>query len=205
MASSEQSKYSARISDDALKSLITEARTHKFFTDTPVPETLLRELYDIAKFAPTASNTCPMRLVFVTSEEEKARLNATVMPGNVEKVASAPVVAIIAYDLEYYESLRTLAPHMDYPSKHASNSESEREIHALRNSSLQAAFLIIAARALGLDCGPMSGFRALELDKAFFEGTSLRSNFIMCLGYGSGERMKERGARLSFDECCRIV
>ena len=205
MATQSQSQNKNPISDDVIKRLITEARTHKFFKDKPVPENMLRELYEIAKFAPTASNTCPMRLVFVTSEEEKAKLSATLMPGNVEKVATAPVVVIIAYDLEFYESLKTLSPHMDYPSKHASSSESDRTVFALRNSSLQAGFLILAARALGLDCGPMSGYRNAELDSAFFDGTSLRSNFIMCLGFGSGERMNERGARLAFDECCKIV
>lgn len=205
MTSQNHSTENAAIDSSVIKHLFTHARTHKFFTDIPVPEAKIKELYEIAKYAPTASNTCPMRLVFVTSEKEKAKLSATLMPGNVDKVASAPVVAIIAYDLEYYEALRTLAPHMEYPSKHASNSETERQTFGLRNSSLQAAFLIMAARALGLDCGPMSGFKIGELDKAFFGGTSLRTNFIMALGYGSGQQMKDRGARLSFDECCKIV
>ena len=127
------------------------------------------------------------------------------MPGNLDKVASAPVVAIVAYDMEFYEALKTLSPHMPYPSKHASSSEAELEENALRNSSIQAGFLILAARSLGLDCGPMSGYRKADLDEAFFKSTSLRSNFIMCLGYGSGENMKPRGARLTFDECCKIV
>ena len=127
------------------------------------------------------------------------------MPGNVEKVASAPIVAIIAYDMKFYEALKTLSPHMPYPSKHASSGEAELEEIALRNSSIQAGFVILAARALGLDCGPMSGFRKAELDEIFFEGTSLRTNFILSLGYGSGEKMKDRGARLSFDECCIVV
>ncbi len=193
------------VPEAGIKHLFTQARTHKFYSDKPVPETLLRELYDIAKFAPTASNTCPMRLTFVVSDEEKEKLSAALMPGNVDKAASAPVVAIIAYDMKFYEALKTLAPHMEYPSRHATMSETKLEEEALRNSSIQAGFLILAARSLGLDCGPMSGFRKPELDKSFFEGTSLRSNFIMCLGFGSNEGMKDRGARLSFDECCSIV
>lgn len=200
-----KSRNDLQIDQTAIETLFTEARTHKFFSDKPVPESLLRELYDIAKFAPTASNTCPMRLVFVQSDAEKEKLTSSVMPGNVDKVASAPVVVIVAYDMHFYEALRTLSPHMPYPSKHASSSEAAREEVALRNSSIQAGFLILAARALGLDCGPMSGFRNAELDRLFFEGTSLRSNFIMCLGHGSGANMKPRGARLAFDACCKIV
>ena len=199
------SQNEAPVSKAAIEHLFTQARTHKFFSDKPVPETLLRDLYEIARLAPTASNTCPMRLVFVVSDEEKAKLSATLMPGNVDKVASAPVVAIIAYDMKFYEALKTLAPHIEYPSKHASMGEAQLEEFALRNSSIQAGYLILAARALGLDCGPMSGFRKPELDKAFFDGTSLRTNFIMSLGYGSGEQMKDRGARLSFDECCKVI
>jgi len=195
----------SQVDEAAIRTLFTEARTHKFFSDKPVPESLLHELYEIAKYAPTASNTCPMRLVFVVSDEEKARLSGLVMPGNVEKVASAPVIAIVAYDMKFYEALKTLSPHMPYPSKHASSSEAELEEIALRNSSLQAGFLILAARALGLDCGPMSGIRKADMDKAYFEGTSLRTNFILCLGYGSGENMKDRGARLEFNECCKVV
>lgn len=195
----------SQISDNATKILFTEARTHKHFIDKPIPDDLLRALYDTAKFAPTASNTCPMRLVFVKSETQKAKLSSCVMPGNLDKVASAPVIAIVAYDMEFYEALPTLSPHMPYPSKHATSSEAERTEIALRNSSIQSGFLILAARALGLDCGPMSGYRMKALDDAFFKGTTLRSNFIMCLGYGSGENMKPRGARLSFDACCQIV
>ena len=199
------SRTDAPVNEAAIRTLFTEARTHRFFSDEPVPVALLHELYEIAKFAPTASNTCPMRLVFAVSDEEKAKLIASVMPGNVEKISSAPVVAIVAYDMEFYEALRTLSPHMPYPSKHASSSEAELEEVALRNSSIQAGFLIMAARALGLDCGPMSGFRKPEVDKVFFDGTTLRTNFILSLGYGSGEKMKDRGARLTFDECCKIV
>ena len=200
-----QSRSEPPVDQAAIRHLFTEARTHKFFSDKPVPEPLLRDLYDIAKYAPTASNTCPMRLVFVVSDEEKARLSALVMPGNVEKVASAPVIAIVAYDVKFYEALTKLSPHMPSPSKHASSSEAELEEIALRNSSIQAGFLILAARSLGLDCGPMSGIRKTEMDRVFFEGTSLRTNFILCLGYGSGEKMNDRAARLTFDESCKVV
>lgn len=194
-----------RIDDPTRALLFTQARTHKFFSDKPVPESLLHEIYETAKYAPTASNTCPMRLVFVQSAVEKEKLASLVMPGNVDKVASAPVVVIVAYDMAFYEALKTLSPHMPYPSKHASSSEAELEEIALSNSSIQAGFLILAARSLGLDCGPMSGYRKAELDQAFFKGSTLRSNFIMCLGYGSGENMKPRGARLTFDACCKVL
>ena len=139
--------------------LFTEARSFKFFSDKPVGEDQLRALYDVAKFAPSASNSCPMRITFVTSPEGKEKVLQASMPGNVEKIKSAPVTAIIAYDMTVFENYPRLAPHMENPPKEASLPEAAVEKLALRNSSLQAGFLMTVARSMGLDCGPMSGFK----------------------------------------------
>lgn len=189
----------------SLESILTEARSFKFFNETPVSEADLRKLYDLAKMAPSASNSCPMRLTFVTSAEGKAKVLEASMPGNVEKIKSAPVTVIVAYDMTYFDNYPTLAPHMEVPAKEASLPADKLEKLALRNSSLQAGFLMVAARSMGLDCGPMSGFKNDVIDQLFYEGTSWRSNFLLNLGYGDGEKLHPRAARLGFDEACQIV
>ena len=138
-----------------------------------------------------------MRITFVTSEEGKAKVLEASMPGNVDKIKSAPVTAIIAYDMAYFDHYPTLAPHMEMPSKEASLPEAKLEMLALRNSSLQAGFLMVAARSMGLDCGPMSGFKNDVIDNLFYEGTTWRSNFLLNLGYGDGDKLHPRAARLS--------
>lgn len=191
--------------DMTLERLFTEARSYKFFSDRRVTEDQLRTLYDVAKFAPSASNSCPMRITFVTSSEGKEKVLQASMPGNVEKIKSAPVTAIIAYDMAFFENYPRLAPHMESPPKEASLPEAAVEKLALRNSSLQAGFLMTVARGMGLDCGPMSGFKNAVIDELFYAGTTWRSNFLLNLGYGDGEKLHGRAARLEFDEACQIV
>ncbi len=194
-----------RVDPATLDKLLLAARSHKMFSSRAVTEAKLRELYELAKYAPTSMNCCPMRIVFVTSQEEKAKVVSAVVPSNAPKTESAPVTAIVAYDLEFHERLSTLAPHVPDPSPFASMPESVRAAHALRNSSLQGAFLMVAARAMGLDCGPMSGFDHERIDELFFAGTAYRSNFLLNLGYGTGEGLHELRPRLDFDDACRIV
>ncbi|MDB3892072.1 malonic semialdehyde reductase [Alphaproteobacteria bacterium] len=184
--------------------LFADARTHRFFNDTPVDDALLHELYEVSKFGPSASNTCPMRLTFVKSEEAKAKLLECVGDGNKPKIASAPVVAIVAHDLKFYTQIGKLSPHMDVATFEAQSDESIAA-QASNNTWLQGGYLILAARALGLDCGPMSGFNAGKVNEMFYAGTSLRASFLLSLGYGSGANIKDRGARLDFDEACAII
>ena len=191
-------------SPDFMASVFEDARTHRFFTDQPVPDDLLKTLYETMKFAPSASNTCPMRVLFVTSDDARAKLLEAVGDGNKPKVASAPAVAVIAHDMEFYKHLGTLAPHLD-PESFAAQDEAKLRMQASNNSWLQGGYFILAARALGLDCGPMSGFNPAKVDELFFEGSSWRASFLLSLGYGSGENIRDRAPRLSFDEACRIV
>ena len=189
---------------DFMASVFENARTHRFFTDQPVPDDLLKTLYETMKFAPSASNTCPMRVLFVTSDDARAKLLEAVGDGNKPKVASAPAVAVIAHDMEFYKHLGTLAPHLD-PESFAAQDEAKLKMQASNNTWLQGGYFILAARALGLDCGPMSGFNPAKVDELFFEGSSWRASFLLSLGYGSGENIRDRAPRLSFDEACRIV
>lgn len=189
---------------DMIAQLFTEARTHKSFLDQPVEEATLRRLYDIAKFAPSASNLCPMRISFVTGEEARRKVIAAAAPGNRPKIESAPVVAIIAHDRRFHDHIGTLSPHMDADA-YARQDASKLEAVAVENSWLQAGFLISAARALGLDCGPMSGFSKADIDSAFYAGSNWRSDFLMNIGYGNPEVLHPRGARLAFEEACEIL
>ena len=191
-------------SPDFMASVFEDARTHRFFTDQPVPDDLLKTLYETMKFAPSASNTCPMRVLFVTSDDARAKLLVAVGDGNKPKVASAPAVAVIAHDMEFYKHLGTLAPHLD-PESFAAQDEAKLKMQASNNTWLQGGYFILAARALGLDCGPMSGFDPAKVNELFFEGSGWRASFLLSLGYGSGENIRDRAPRLSFDEACRIV
>lgn len=187
----------------ALDTLFGSARTHEEF-DSRVPgDDVLRRVYDLAKFAPTSFNLCPMRIVFVRSAEAKAKLEQVLAPGNIKQTLSAPVCAIIAHDMKFYEKGSILAPHGDF-SGLAKLPETAIEKMALRNGSIQAGFLIVAARTCGLDCGPMSGFDQKKADELFLGGTTWKSNFLMNLGYGTGTGMRPRSPRLSFDAACRI-
>lgn len=194
---------SERIDHKALDQLFFDARTHNEWQDRPVSDDLLRELFGLLRWAPTSANCSPARIVFVKSPEAKARLLPALMEGNVEKTRTAPVTAIIGYDLEFHEHLPRLFPHTDARSWFAGNAPLI-EATAFRNGSLQGAYLIMAARALGLDCGPMSGFDADKVNTAFFPNSSVRVNFLCNLGYGRPEALFPRSPRFDFEDVCRI-
>lgn len=194
----------AKLSEQDLATIFLDARTHNAFHDRPVPEDVLRRLVDVMKMGPTSANCSPARIVFVASKEAKERLKPHLSEGNQEKTMKAPVCAIIGQDMEFYEKLPQLFPHTDAKSWFAGNPDKIRET-AFRNSTLQGAYLIIAARALGLDCGPMSGFDAEGVDKEFFAGTPIKSNFLCNLGYGDPSALFPRSPRFSFAEMARIV
>lgn len=191
------------LENTALDQLFGGARTFSHWQDKPVEDVLLQQMYAQLKFAPTSANASPARFVFVKSPAAKARLKPCLAPGNVEKTMTAPVTVIVAHDLEFYEQLPTLFPHADARSWFVGN-DAAIQTTAFRNGSLQGAYLILAARALGLDCGPMSGFDNAALDAAFFAGTAWRSNFLINLGYGETATLHPRNPRLSFAQACRI-
>ena len=183
--------------------LFDRARTHNGFMAEPVSDAQLHRIYDLMKWAPTSANCSPARILFVRSAAAKERLLACVSPGNVEKTRAAPVTAIIGTDLAFYEKLPFLFPHADAKSWFVGKQEFA-DTTAFRNSSLQGAYLIIAARAIGLDCGPMSGFDHAKIDDAFWAGTTVRTNFICNLGRGDPSKLFGRSPRLPFDEACRV-
>ena len=196
---------SSVMSKDGLDLIFRNARTHNAWLDKPVEDALLRQVYDLAKMGPTSANMCPMRIVFVKSAEAKERLKPALQPGNVDKTMAAPVTAIIGMDIHFYEELPRLFPHADVKSWFKDLPENVLEYTALRNSSLQGAYFMLAARALGLDCGPMSGFDNAKVDEAFFAGTAVKSNFLCNLGYGDPSKLYPRSPRLGFDEACQRV
>lgn len=192
------------ISQEALGQIFTEARTHSAWLPEPVNDNLLVQIYSLMKWGPTSANCSPARIVFVKSAEAKAILLPCMAEGNVEKTKTAPVTAIIAQDMEFYEKLPKLFPFADARSWFAGNGPFI-ESTAFRNSSLQGAYFIIAARSVGLDCGPMSGFDNAKVDAAFFQGTTWKSNFVCNLGYGDSSKLRPRAPRLEFNEACKIV
>lgn len=194
---------SRSLDDAALDQFFRGARTHNGWQSRPVSEETLRQLYDLLKMGPTSANCSPARFVFVRSAEAKARLKPCLSPNNVEKTMAAPVTVIVAYDLAFYEKLPVLFPHVDARSWFAGNAPLIQAT-AFRNGTLQGGYLILAARALGLDCGPMSGFDNDKVDQVFFPGASVRSNFLVNLGYGDPSKVRPRGPRLPFEEACRI-
>ncbi len=187
----------------ALDQLFLQARTYNAF-DGEVGDAQVRRLYDLVKFGPTTANTCPARFVFVKSAAAKARLGPALDEGNYRKTMAAPCTVIVAYDLSFYEKTPVLFPHTDAKGWFDTKSDAELTTIALRNGSLQGAYLLLAARALGLDCGPMSGFDNAMVDAAFFSGTRIRSNFLVNLGHGDRASIFPRSPRLGFDEACRI-
>ena len=194
----------AMLNDEALDMIFRQARTHKAWQDREVSDDLLQQVYDLAKMGPTSANQQPMRVVFVRSREGKEKLRQALMEGNVEKTMQAPVTAIVAYDTEFYEELPRLFPHADARSWFAGKPKAI-EANAFRNGSLQGAYLMIAARALGLDCGPMSGFNQAEVDAAFFPDGRWKSNFLCNLGYGDASALQPRDKRLPFEEACVLA
>jgi 3-hydroxypropanoate dehydrogenase len=193
-----------QLPDLSLDQIFRTARTYRAWRDEPIADDTLRALYELMKWGPTSGNCCPARLVFVKSPAAKERLKPTLDAGNVKQTMAAPATAIVAYDLEFYEKLPMLAPHFDARSEFVGKPALISST-AFRNGSLQGAYMIIAARALGLDCGPMSGFDNAKLDAAFFPGTTWQSNFLCNLGYGDPAKLHPRAPRLAFDEACRIV
>ena len=207
------------LGDECLDVLFREARTYSYWLDEPVDDATLRQVYGLLKFAPTAANSNPARFVFIRSKEAKARLRPTLAPGNVDKTMAAPVNVIVAYDLLFYEKLPKLFPHSPKMRELYATNPQLVETTARRNSSLQGAYFILAARAAGLDCGPMSGFDNAKVDEEFFaagkecEGCDqelfpvghVRSNFLINLGYGDKSRLHPRLPRLGFEEACSIL
>jgi len=208
-----------RLSDEVLDRLFRTARSHNAWLDRPVSDELLHQLYGLMKWGPTSANLCPARILFLRTRESKERLRPSLMPGNVEKTMAAPVTAIVAYDERFYEQAPRLFPHGPGMRDLFRNSPDLAEATAFRNGTLQGAYLILAARSLGLDCGPMSGFDNAKVDREFFppqpsgEGViddfkaagRLRSNFLCNLGYGDPSSLHPRGPRLEFEEACRLI
>jgi 3-hydroxypropanoate dehydrogenase len=191
------------INDEDLDVIFRKARTQNKWLDKPVSPALIMAIYDLMRWGPTSANQSPARFVFVTSKEAKERLKPHLSEGNRAKTMSAPVTAIIGYDLDFPETLPKLFPHA--PDAKNWFKGQAAEIHAFRNGSLQGAYFIIAARALGLDCGPMSGFDNAGVDKEFFPDGRIKSNFICSIGYGDPAGLFPRSPRLSFDEACKIL
>jgi 3-hydroxypropanoate dehydrogenase len=192
------------LDDAALDTLFREARSYNRWMPQPVPESTLRALYDLLKLGPTSMNCCPARFVFVGSAAAKATLVGCVSPGNVVKVEQAPITVIIGMDEKFYEKIPFLFPQKPQAGEGFKN-PAVGPVHMMRNATLQGAYLMLAARSLGLDCGPMSGFDNDKVDAAFFAGTSHKSNFICALGTGTTEMLFPRNPRLAFEEACRIV
>ncbi len=204
---SEPSSFAAiktPISQEALDQLFLEARTHSAWLPEPVPVELLRQAYELARLGPTSANASPARFVFLTTSGAKALLKPVLAPGNVDKTMAAPVIVIIAWDTEFHENLPRLFPQADVRSRFVGNKPLIEE-HAFRNSSLQAAYFILAARALGLDCGPMSGFDADKLNAEFFPDGKRKVNLLCNLGYGDPSKFHPRNPRLNFEEASVIL
>ena len=196
--------HPTRVSNDALDQLLRQARTHSTWLPKRVPVELLREVYDLARMGPTSANSTPARFLFLESEAAKARLLPALAPLNVEKTKAAPVTVIVAWDTEFYDKLPQLFPHADMRSHFVGNQAVIDET-AFRNSSLQGGYFILAARALGLDCGPMSGFDKAKVNAAFFPDGKWKANFLCNLGYGDRSKLFPRNPRLEFDEACRVL
>lgn len=192
------------MTDNLIDLAFLRGRTYSAWLDKPVDDAVLLQAYDLAKMGPTSANCCPMRIAFVKSREAKEKLKRCLAEGNVDKTTAAPVTALIAYDLEFYDHLPRLFPHTDARSWFVGKPSLIQDT-AFRNGTLQGAYFMLAARSLGLDCGPLSGFDNAGVDAAFFAGTSLRSNFLCNLGYGDPNKLYPRAPRLAFDEVCKIL
>jgi 3-hydroxypropanoate dehydrogenase len=195
---------SKALTDEVLDLLFREARTHRDWLDRPVDDATLRRVYDLAKLGPTSANMCPLRIIFVRSPSAKNKLRPCLNPGS--RDLSAPVTAILGMDVHFYEHLPKLLPHTDAKAWFKDLPEDRLEYIALRNSSLQAAYFMLAARALGLDCGPRSRFDPEKVNAAFFAGSTVKCNFLCNLGYGDASKLRpERSPRLDFEEACTVL
>jgi 3-hydroxypropanoate dehydrogenase len=204
MESTDGAVQTKQISEEALDQLFREARTHTAWLPKPVPVEILRKAYELARFGPTSANGSPARFVFLTTTEAKNRLIPALAPGNVEKTKAAPVTVIIAWDTEFYDLLPTLFPHADMRSYFVGNQALIDET-AIRNGSLQGAYFMLAARAYGLDCGPMSGFDPAKVNAEFFPDGKWKANFLCNLGYGDGSKLFPRSPRLDFEQACKVL
>lgn len=201
------------LSNDALDVLFRKARTHNVWLDKPVSDELLRQLYELMKYGPTSANCSPARILFLRTREAKERLRPALSPGNVEKTMQAPVTAIVGYDLKFFEQMPNLFPHNPANRDTFANNSKVSEVTAFRNGTLQGAYMILAARSLGLDCAPMSGFDNAKVDNEFFSSTAgnppefieVKSNFLCNLGYGDHSRLFPRNPRLAFEEACALL
>ena len=208
-----------RLQQAGLDLLFHEARSHNGWQDKPVSDETLREVYDLTRMGATSLNSCPARIVFVRTAEGKQKIKPTLIPTNIDKAMSAPVVAILGYDVQFFSKMGQLFPHKDVAPMFAGNAVLAETtafrngtlqgaylmFAAFRNGTLQGAYLMFAARALGLDCGPMSGFDNNAIDEAFFSGTTIKSNFLCCLGHGNPEKIFQRLPRLAFEEACELA
>jgi len=192
------------LDDKALDQLFRTARSHNGWTEQKLSETLMRAVYDLAKYGPTSANASPARFVFVASPEAKARLLPLLSEGNRAKSAEAPVTVIIGQDLDFAEQMPRLFPH-DPNARYWFSAPGVTEATAMRNATLQGAYLMIAARSLGLNCGPMSGFDSAGVDAEFFAGTNIKANFLCNIGYGTDENLFARSPRLAFEEACQLL
>lgn len=193
------------LNDEGLDLIFRQARSYNNWSAKQVSQVTIEALYDLFRWGPTTANSCPGRFLFLTTEEAKLRLKPHLDSGNVKKVMTSPVTVIIAYDREFYEHLHRLFPHNPNARSWFDGDEEKAEVNAFRNGTLQGAYLMIAARALGLDCGPMSGFDNDGVDKEFFADQPYRSNFICAIGYGTTEGLYPRLPRFAFDEVCRVL
>ena len=193
------------IDAQALDALFRTARTANGFLDKPVPDALLQEAYALARMGPTAANGQPARFVFLRTPQAKERLRPALSAGNLEKTLASPVVVIVAHDLDFHEHLPRIFPHNPGAKSWFDAGRAAREATASRNGTLQGAYFILAARALGLDCGPMSGFDNAKVDAAFFPDGRFKSNFLINLGYGDSSKLFDRSPRLAFDEACQLL
>ena len=193
------------VNDDALDVLFRSARTHRNWRPGQVTPQMLMAIYDLARWGPTTNNTSPGRFYFIVSPEAKERLKPHLTKGNVEQTMKAPATAIVAYDLHFYEKMGKLSANPNARESWMQKSPAEIEQAAFRNASLQGGYFIMAARSIGLDCGPMGGFDHEGVDKAFFSGTAIKSNFLCNLGFGDEQALRPRSGRLDFDEACKIL
>ena len=196
---------SRAVNDDALDVLFRKARTHRNWRPGAVTPQMLMAAYDLARWGPTTNNTTPARFVFVMSQEAKERLKPHLNKGNVVQTMAAPATAIIAYDTHFYDKMDKLSSNPNARESWSQKSPAEIQESAFRGGTLQGAYFVLAARAIGLDCGPMGGFDNAGVDREFFAGTTIKSNFLCNLGYGDETALKPRAGRLDFDEACRII
>ena len=192
------------LSDKHLALLFGEARSMNGWQDKEVSNDMVKSIYELTKMGPTSTNCCPARFKFIKSDDQKQLLKEALLPNNVDKVMSAPVIAIIGYDLDFSDNMSKLFPHMDVAPMYKGNAEFNQAT-AFRNSSLQGAYFMMVSRALGLDCGPMSGFNNDLVDQTFFKDTNIKSNFLCCIGYGDPSKIFMRLPRLDFDDACEIL